>query len=45
VRNDFSVWGVRKGASGADIPVHVRYAIDKKPKYYKTFSGKVYSTE
>lgn len=44
VRNDFSVWGVRKGISGADLPVHVRYAIDKKPTYYKTFSGKVYST-
>jgi hypothetical protein len=27
------------------LPVHVRYAIDKKPTYYKTFSGKVYSTD
>lgn len=45
VRNDFSVWGVRKSISGADIPVHVRYAIDKKPCYYKTFTGNVYTTD
>lgn len=37
LKNDFSVWGVRKGVSGADINIHARYAIDKKPEVYKTF--------
>lgn len=42
VRNDYSVWGKRKGISGAEIPIHVRYAIDKKPVRYKALSGIVY---
>lgn len=45
VRNDFIVWGKRKTASGAEIPIHVRFAIDKKPVYYKTLEGKVYFTK
>jgi hypothetical protein len=36
VRNDFSIWGQRTSISGAEIPVHMRYAIDKKPIYYKS---------
>ena len=44
LRNDFSVWGKRKGTSGADINIHMRYAIDKKPSYYKTLDGKIYIT-
>ena len=35
IRNDFSIWGKRKGVGGADLPVHMRYAIDFKPTYYK----------
>ena len=42
VKNDYSVWGKRKGISGADIPIHARYAIDKKPVYYRAFDGKDY---
>ena len=34
MRNDYSIWGTRKGISGADIPVHFRYAIDLKPISY-----------
>ncbi len=34
LRNDYSVWGERQSASGATIPVHLRYAIDKKPTKY-----------
>ena len=34
VKNDYSVWGTRKGVSGADIPIHMRYAIDIKPIQY-----------
>lgn len=45
VHNDITVWGKRKGISGADIPIHARYAIDKKPEYYKTLQGKIYYTE
>lgn len=40
IRNDYSVWGTRKGASGAEIPIHARYAIHEKPVYYKTFKRK-----
>lgn len=45
LRNDYSVWGSRKGSSGAEIPIHMRYAIDEKPIYYKTFDGIEYCTE
>lgn len=34
LRNDYSIWGTRKGVSGAEIPVHYRFAIDKKPISY-----------
>lgn len=37
MRNDFSAWGVRTSATGAEIPVHMRMAIDHKPWYYKPF--------
>lgn len=36
LRNDYSIWGERTGLSGAKIPVHMRYAIDKKPVSYNT---------
>jgi hypothetical protein len=36
IKNDFSIWGNRKSASGADVPIHSRYAIQKKPEKYKT---------
>ena len=42
MRNDFSAWGVRTSATGAEIPVHMRMAIDHKPWYYKAFDGTVY---
>ena len=45
LKNDFSVWGTRTSATGAEIPIHMRYAIDKKPTYYKTIDGFIYSTE
>lgn len=35
LRNDFSIWGERVGVSGAKIPVHMRYSINKKPIRYK----------
>jgi hypothetical protein len=39
LKNDYSIWGNRTSTSGAEIPVHMRYAIDKKPVYYKNFKG------
>ena len=35
LKNDFSVWGSKKsGSSSADIPIHYRYAYDRKPTKY-----------
>ena len=45
VKNDYSVWGTRKGVDGAELPIHARFAIHKKPVYYKTFDGEVFTTE
>lgn len=45
VKNDYSIWGTRKGISGAELSIHFRYAIHKKPKYYKAFDGKIYTDE
>jgi hypothetical protein len=36
LKNDFSIWGTRKSATGDDLPIHARYAIDKKPTQYKS---------
>ncbi len=36
VKNDFSIWGTKKSITGTELPVHLRYAVDKKPTYYKT---------
>ena len=37
VRNDFTVWGIKEGSGDAEIPIHMRYAIDKKPSKYNSF--------
>lgn len=34
VKNDFSIWGQRKGTSGSDLSVHYRFAIMDKPTKY-----------
>lgn len=44
LKNDFSIWGARKSATGAEIPIHLRYAIDKKPQYYVSLDGITYTT-
>lgn len=45
LRNDFTVWGKKKTASGSELDIHMRYAIDVKPHQYKSLlDGKVYST-
>lgn len=45
LKNDYSVWGKKKTTSGAEYPIHARYAIDKKPKEYLAFNGVLYYTE
>ena len=37
VRNDFTVWGIKEGSGDAEIPIHMRYAIDRKPVEYNSF--------
>lgn len=44
VRNDYSIWGTRESVGRQD-PVHMRYAIDIKPSYYKTIDGRIYVTD
>ena len=36
LKNDFTVWGQKKTNSGSTIPIHMRYAIDQKPKTYRS---------
>jgi hypothetical protein len=45
LRNDYSIWGERTSVSGAKMPIHLRYAIDEKPSYYKAFDGKIFMTD
>ena len=46
MKNDFSVWGEKTAINGDKLPVHLRYAIDTKPVYYKTYKGdKIYKIE
>jgi len=35
IKNDYSIWGARK-YNDVEVPIHLRYAIDAKPLYYKT---------
>lgn len=45
VKNDFSLWGTRKGINGVELPVHLRYAIDSKPWMYTAYNGITYITK
>ena len=45
LKNDFVVWGERTSISGGKIPIHARYAIDKKPTEYMTLRNELYYTE
>lgn len=40
IKNDYSIWGETNGT-----PVHLRIAIAKKPKYYKTYTGDEYAVD
>ena len=45
LKNDFTIWGMRRSVTGSEIPVHLRYAIDKKPTYYKNLLGREFINE
>ena len=34
IKNDFTVWGTRKSILGNELPIHMRFALDKKPTKY-----------
>lgn len=36
LKNDYVVWGKKTSASGIELDIHMRYAIDKKPTRYKS---------
>ena len=45
IKNDYSLWGSRKSGD-KEYPIHMRYAIDHKPTWYKTIrDGLIYVTE
>ena len=39
IKNDFTVWGKQKLSTGLEVPIHMRYAIDKKPDFYFNYTG------
>jgi hypothetical protein len=45
IRNDYAVWGTKKTTSGSELDIHMRYAIDKKPYYYKTYNHRIYTSD
>lgn len=44
LRNDYSIWGTKTTVSGNESPIHLRYALDKKPIRYINYEGDIYST-
>jgi hypothetical protein len=42
LKNDYSIWGTKTTSGNNTYPVHLRYAIDKKPTYYKNMEGIIY---
>lgn len=45
LKNDYIVWGFRTGVSGAKLPIHMRYAIDKKPTSYISTTGEIFTID
>lgn len=43
IKNDFSIWGSLTGVNDTSLPIHLRYAIDRKPEgYYSLLDQKLY---
>ena len=45
IKNDFSIWGTYKTSYGSELPIHMRYALDNKPIFYKSIEEKEYNSE
>lgn len=45
VKNDYSIWGTRTSLKGTEVPIHMRYAIDQKPVFYKTIDGNIFTVD
>jgi hypothetical protein len=52
IKNSYSVWGTKKSVNNTNLPIHARYAIDRKPvKYHsldwyeKNISGEIIMDE
>ena len=44
LKNDYSLWGKRETVNSA-VPIHLRYAIDSKPMYYKVIGHTIKRNE
>lgn len=45
IKNDFAVWGKLTGVNKIALPIHLRYAIDRKPRiYYSLLEQKPYAS-
>ena len=44
LKNDYSIWGERK-TGNISVPIHMRYAIDKKPFFYKAIGNEILRDE
>lgn len=42
IKNDYVIWGTRKGLSGLDLPIRYHLAIDDKPKTGNTYQVYMY---
>lgn len=42
IKNDYTIWGKKKGVTGVEIDIHTRYGIQSKPKKYTNFNGDTY---
>ena len=40
IKNDYAIWGQKTAADGTTSPIHLRYAIDRKPTDYYSLSRK-----
>ena len=40
LKNDYSLWGQRTNGN-VSVPIHLRYAIDRKPMYYKVIGHEI----
>ena len=42
IKNDYAIWGKKKGVTGVEIDIHMRYGIQNKPVKYTNFKGETF---